>query len=168
MEKSIYQQITEHISDGVLEADFSLPDEKAGNSPLRFAPGAFDGICVYHMRHDELEADAEEQMADALKAAARGDYSGANELFHEWTKEHRTVSYIDDLQHYVLDHAEELDPEKMHQVALSLILLSDYIECVKVGLALLELFGEPEEELKEIIRSLGLYDEFTIFSVWNM
>ena len=42
------------------------------------------------------------------------------------------------------------------------------IECVKVGLALLELFSEPEDRIKEIIRRLGLYDEFTIFSVWNM
>ncbi len=168
MEKSIYQQITDHIFDGVLDADFSLPDEKVGWSPLRFAPGAFDGLCIYHMRHGELDADAAKQMAVALKTVAKGDYSGANELFHDWTKEHRTVTYIDDLQKYVLDHAKKLDPENVHRVALSMVLHSGYIECVKVGLALLELFGEPEEKLKEIIRRLGLYDEFTIFSVWNM
>lgn len=167
MEKSIYQQIADHVSDGVLDAGFSLPEE-AGNSPLRFAPGAFDGLCVYHMGHSELDADAAKQMAAALGTAAKGDCSGADTLFHEWTKEHRTVSYIDDLQNYVLDHAKELDPENVYRAALSMVLDSEHIECVKVGLALLELFGEPEEDLKEIIRCLGLYDEFTIFSVWNM
>lgn len=168
MEKSIYQQITDHISDGVLDADFSLPDEEVGWSPLRFAPGAFDGLCIYHMRHGELDADAAKQMAVALKTVAKGDYSRTNTLFHEWTKDHRTVSYIDDLQKYVLDHAKKLDPENVHRVALSMVLHSDYVECVKVGLALLELFAEPEDRIKEIIRRLGLYDEFTIFSVWNM
>ena len=168
MGKSIYQQIIEHISDGVLDNDFSLPDEKVGFSPLRFAPGAFDGMCIYHMSHSALDADAAEQMAVALKTAAMGDYSKANTLFREWTRDHRTVQYIDDLQAYVLDHAANLDPENVYRVALSMILDSDCIECVKVGMSLLELFGEPDEHLKEIIRNVGLYDEFTVFSVWNM
>ena len=120
------------------------------------------------MRHGELDADATKQMDIALKTAAKGDYTRANELFHDWTKEHRTVAYIDDLQKYVLDHAKQLNPQNVYRVALSMVLHSDHIECVKVGLALLELFGEPEEQLKEIIRRLGLYDEFTVFSVWNM
>ena len=38
MEKSIYRQILEHITDGVLEDGFSLPDENGSRSPLRFAP----------------------------------------------------------------------------------------------------------------------------------
>jgi hypothetical protein len=78
MEKSIFQQITDHISDGVLDADFSLPDEKVGWSPLRFAPGAFDGLCIYHMGHGELDADAANKMAVALQTVAKGDYSRAN------------------------------------------------------------------------------------------
>ena len=168
MAKSIYQQITGHISDGVLDSGFSLPDEKTDGSSLRFAPGAFDGMCIYHMGRGELDADAAKQMAVALKTAADGDYSKADTLFYEWTKEHRTVRYFDDLQKYVLDHAQRLDPGNVHRVALSMVLHSGYVECVKAGLVLLDLFGEPEEDIKEIIRRLGLYDEFTVFSVWNM
>ena len=168
MEKSIFRQIADRISGGVLDADFSLSDEEDGRYPFLFAPGAFDGMCIYHMGYSELDAEATEQMAAALKAAAKGDYSGANTRFYEWTKKHRTVRFIDDLQEYVLDHAQELDPENVHMIAFSMVLQSSYVECVKVGLALLELFGEPNESLKEIIRRVGLYDEFTIFSAWNM
>ena len=168
MEKSIYQQILEHISDGVLDDGFSLPDETGRRSPLRFAPGAFDGMCIYHFGHSAADAETEKQMAAALKAAAKGDFPEADILFYEWTKEHRAVTYIDDLQNFVYGHTKELDPGNVHRVALSMVLQSKHIECVKIGLELLELFGEPQENVKEIIRSLGLYDEFTIFSVWNM
>lgn len=168
MEKSIYRQILEHITDGVLEDGFSLPDENGSRSPLRFAPGAFDGMCIYHFGHGAPDAETTEQMAVALKAAARGDFPEADALFYEWTKGHRAVSYIDDIQNYVYGHAEKLDPGNVHHTALSMVLQSNHIECVKIGLELLELFGEPQENVKEIIRRLGLYDEFTIFSVWNM
>ena len=168
MEKSIYQQICDHISDGILDDSFSLPDEVQGFSPVRFAPGAFDGMCMYHMRVGGLDADSTKEMAVALKAAARGSFREADELFHEWTKEHRAISYIDDLQKYIMDHASKLDPGKMHYSAISLILHSRYIECVKIGLEILELFNEPDEKTKEILRRIGLYDEFTIFAVWNM
>jgi len=168
MEKSIYSQICDHITDGILSDSFSLPDEVAGASPLRFAPGAFDGMCMYHMRIDGLDADSTKEMAVALKAAAGGNFREADELFHEWAKEHRAIRFIDDLQKYIMDHASKLDPGRMHHSAVSLILHSPYIESVKIGLEILELFNEPDEKTKEIIRRVGLYDEFTIFAVWNM
>ena len=168
MGKSIYQQICDNITDGILNDSFSLPDEVQGDSPLRFAPGAFDGLCMYHMRSEGLDAESTKEMARALNVAASGNYPEANELFHEWTKEHRAIKYIDDLQKYVIDHASKLDAGKMYNTALSLILHSEYIESVKIGMELLELFSNPSDNLKEIIRRIGLYDEFTIFSVWNM
>jgi len=168
MENSIYHQVASHISKGILENNFSLPDEDGSQSPLKFAPGALDGMCLYHMRRGELDAEAEKQMAEALEEAAKGNFPKADALFHEWTKDHRTISYIDDFQNYVRAHAQELDPGNVHSVALAMVLHSEHIECVKVGLALFELFTEPNERLKVIIRDLGLYDEFTVFSVWNM
>ena len=168
MGKSIYQMITENISDGVLDSGFSLPDEVVGRSPLRLAPGAFDGMCIYHMGHHELDEDGARQMIAALKAAAKGSFSEADRSFCEWTKEYRAVCYIDDLQKCVIAHEKELDPVNVYHVALSMLIDSDHIECVKIGLELMELFGEPEERVKDIIRALGLYDEFTVFAVWNM
>lgn len=168
MNKSIYEKICENIENGVLRDDFYLPNDDADRSPVYFAPGAFDGVCMYHMGFSPLDAEAYRRMAQAIRTAAAGDVPEADKKFHAWTKDHQTVSYIDDLQHYVVEHAAKLDAGRLHHAALSMLLKSSYIECVKVGLALLEMFGEPDDKLKEMIRRIGLYDEFTIFSVWNM
>ena len=168
MAESIYQQIADNISGGVLDRNFSPVEEGDDQTSTMFAPGAMDGICMYHMRPEALDEEGRAQMAAALKAAAERSCQTADALFYEWAKEHRVISHIDDLQKYVIDHAGELDPGNVHYTALSLILYSCHIECVKTGLSLLELFREPAEDLKEIIRLLGLSDEFTVFSLWNM
>ncbi|MGN8764355.1 hypothetical protein [Hornefia butyriciproducens] len=168
MSKSIYGEICANLEAGFLRDDFYLSDEAADMSPVRFAPGAFDGICICHMEQRTLDAEAFRQMAHALRTAAAGNFSSADTQFHAWARDYRAVNYIDDLQRYVINHAEKLDANRLHQIAMLLLLHSNYIECVKVGLALLELFGEPDDQLKEMIRRIGLYDEFTLFSVWNM
>ena len=167
MAKSIYQLICDNIKNGVLEENFSAPDE-SDDSPIKWASGAMDGVYIFHMNHSGLNAAQTKEMARALKAAARGDYQEADILFFEWTKSNHAVGIIDELQGYVIDHAERLNPTNMHNTAMNLILNSEHTECVKIGLELLELFGDPDESIKEIVRRLGLCDDFTIFAVWNM
>ncbi len=168
MEKSIYQQICDHITDGTLDSGFALYEEDEDSSGISWAPGAMDGVSIYHMHHAGLDAAQTKGMARALKCAAVGNYPETDVLFYEWTKAVRAVSCIDELQKYVIDHARTLDAENVFNTALTMVLYSAHIECVKIGLELLELFGDPQENLKEIIRRVGLYDEFTIFAVWNM
>ena len=168
MTASIYQLICAHLTDGGLDDTFELPNESPDPSGIRFAPGAMDGITVYHMGHSELRKDQIKGMAEALSAASANDYEEADRLFAAWTKEVRAVSAVDDLQQYVIDHAGELNPNHIYSVASNLILGSAHIECVKIGLVLLELFKSLDDILKEPIRRLGLCDEFTLFAVWDM
>lgn len=166
MEKSIFELISENITEGVLKEGFSLPEES--DYAIQFAPGALDGIYIYHMPHNYLNDEDFTQMAEAVNSAAEGNAQKAEQLFSEFTKEHRAISVIDELQGYIIDHRTELSAASLHSAAVHMILESSHIECVKIGLSLLELFGEPAEGLKEVMRILGLCDEFTIFSVWNM
>ena len=168
MEKSIYQQICDKITDGILDSDFALYEQDSDASEIKWAPGALDGVYIYHMPHADLDAAQAKRMARALKCAAGGDFPKADAMFFEWTKDVRAVSCIDELQKYVIGHERSLDAGNVFHTALFLVLYSTHIECVKIGLELLELFGDPQEKLKEIIRRIGLYDEFTIFAVWNM
>ncbi len=69
MAKSIYQLICDNIKDGVLEENFSAPDE-SDDSPIRWASGAMDGVYIFHMNHSGLNATQTKEMARALKAAA--------------------------------------------------------------------------------------------------
>lgn len=167
MEKSIYQQICDNITDGILDCDFILHEQDSDDS-VKWAPGALDGVRIYHMSHTGMDAVQLKGMVRALKVAICGDFSKADAMFFEWTKDVRAINCIDELQNYIIDHSQTLEVRNIFHTALSLVLYSKHVECVKIGLELLELFGDPQESLKEIIRRIGLYDEFTIFAVWNM
>lgn len=168
MNGSIYQQISDNIRDGKLAADFLIEEDSPSESGVRFAPGARDGIARYHMGREQLSAGASKEMVKAIKCAARGEGTAADGMFAEWCREHRVIQVIDDLQNYIFTHKNRLDPDGLYRTAIYLILYSRHIECVKVGLVILELMGEPGHDVKEIIRRLGLSDEFTIFALWNM
>ena len=167
MEKSIYERISGSLVDGVLPDGFSLPDE-ADSAPVKFAPGAFDGICIYHMGLDELDDEGRAELGRALASASTGDRAETDALFFEWTKKHRAISMVDEVQNYVRDHKEELKIGYMYQSAKYMVLHSTHVECVKIGLELLEMFKGPMADVTDAVRLLGLYDEFTIFAVWNL
>lgn len=168
MEKSIYQIICDHISDGILPADFSLPDENKDKSPIRWAPGALDGAYFYHGHLGGVDDAGTKQMARALKTAAAGSYKEAEKLFVDFTGNHSAIDAVDSMQQYILDHAKRLDAGNIFRAGLYMILHSTHIECVKIGLELLELFEITEENIREIICRLALYPEFSLYAVWNM
>ncbi len=79
MRKSIYEMICENITEeGVLREDFALPQED--DSAVRWAPGAQDGVILYHMGMEGVDAAAGKQMARALKQAASGNYPETDAL----------------------------------------------------------------------------------------
>jgi len=164
-QKSIYEYITDNIVDGRLPRDFSLGPFRKGDRAL-FADGAGDGIAIYHMAPPELPQDLNARIARGLEQARVDDYEGANATFVALTDAHSAITLIDAIQQYVLGHGAELDAQALWAYATFFLFISDEIELVKVGLSLLELFGEPEEEVKEVVRTLGLSDEFTIFAAW--
>ena len=167
MEKPIYELISENIKDGVLAEGFSLPEE-ADSAPVKFAPGAFDGISIYHMGLDELDDEGRAELGRVLLCASTDKRAETDAMFFEWTKKHRALSMVDEIQNYVRGHQQELKIGYLYQSAKYLILHSAHIECVKIGLELLELFKEPPADIADAVRALGLYNEFTMFAVWNL
>ncbi len=168
MKRSIYQMICDHMKEGILDPAFSLPEEDADPSMPSFAPGALDGIMVYHMGFEPLNAAQAKQMARAVRAAAAGRQEEAEQLFEVWTKDVRAVRGVDALQQYVARHANQLDPQNVYETARRMVLRSCDPECVKVGLELLEMLSAPDEEIRTIIRRLGLCEDFSLCAVWNM
>ena len=168
-EKPIFDIITENMVDGRLPDDFAIRDDGFQGDPrLRMAPGAMDGICIYHMGPAELSDEGRKMIACAVQAAAAGD-DNAYELFEALGDKYRAVTIIDDVQQYILEHANELNQGELLRFSVEeLIFRSRTLECVKYGLVITELYGDFSDDHKWIFRQLGLYDEFTIFVVFNM
>ncbi len=167
MSKSIYKTICDNISDGIIPPDFSLPEEDP-DTPVHWAPGAMDGVCMFHTRHEPLDPAGRRQMIKALKSASDGNYPETEALFAELTREHRAVSIVDEMLDYITDHEAELNAGNIYDFAFSMLVHSTHIECVKIALELQEIFTIIDEDVREIIRRLGLYEEFTLFAIWNM
>lgn len=168
MERSVYQLIMDNINgDGRLDPGFSLPPSE-NEKGIIWAPGAFDGVYIYHMPPAVPDAEEMEKISEALNCASNDEFDRAGSLFADITARTRAVSVIDELQRYIIDHIDQLDPNNIFQFAMHMVLGSDNAECVKIGLELFEVFDITEESIKNIIRNIGLYDEFTLYSVWNM
>ena len=167
MNRSIYESIKEAIVDGQLPGDFSLPESTVGEGGVSFADGALDGITLYHMPPFEMKESDYQVMTEALNAAADHKFEIADSLFAQFSKENRAIAVCDDFQNYILDNQGSLKPGNLYEYAVGLIRSSDNRECVKYGLLILELLV-ANDEVKDIIRTLALSDEFTFFCVYIM
>lgn len=146
-----------------LGKDFSLPNDEEG---LKYIDGAKDGICVYHMGAAEITQKDIEEINTVITIANTGDYDQADSVLEKLCERIRVVNFIDELQDCILARKDEIE-DKFYIYSLHLMTQSANIECVKAGMMIQELFGQSEE-VKGMVRTLGLSDEFTLYSVFIM
>ena len=146
-----------------LGKDFSLPSDEKG---LRYVDGAKDGICAYHMGAAEITKKDIEEINKVITLANTGDYDQADSVLEKLCERIRVVNFIDELQDCILDRKDEIE-DKFYVYSLHLMTQSANIECVKVGMMIQELFTQSDE-VKGMVRTLGLSDEFTLYSVFIM
>lgn len=163
----VYELILRNIRSGELPESFSLPSDPVEEGYL-FADGAWDGICMYHMDRRVMGADEKKLMIKALNYASTADSMNAEITFAELGKRFRAIMAVDDIQDYILKHAKKLPIGNVCQAAMGIVLQSSDKEAVKYALSILELIPLKDEASKEIVRRIGLSDEFTIFAVWIM
>ncbi len=165
--RPIYEHIMSSVVDGKLPVDFSLVEYDESDFKIRMADGAMDGISVYHMSRPTLPEDIVGTIAQALEAACAGDYETAGAKLSSLLDEHRAINLIGQIQQAVIEVAPKVDPQALYAYATFPIFTSTDREMVKMGLSILEVFNEPDDKTKELIRTFGLCDEFTIFCAWN-
>ena len=146
-----------------LGKDFSLPSDEKG---LRYVDGAKDGICAYHMGAADITKKDIEEINKVITLANTGDYDQADIVLEKLCERIRVVNFIDELQDCILDRKDEIE-DKFYVYSLHLMTQSANIECVKVGMMIQELFTQSDE-VKGMVRTLGLSDEFTLYSVFIM
>lgn len=167
IKKSIYEIIKENLVDGTLPKTFSLPSDQSEHE-LCFADGAMDGIAIYHMMgHSEVSAESMSKLETLLHNISDGNFALGLEILCKFAKESSALNTINELEGFIYDNTDWINPNHLHQFAIDCMMGNDR-ELIKFGMEMIEVFTEPDEKIKEIIRTLGLSDEFTIFAIFNM
>ena len=116
MKKSIYEIILENIQeDGKLPENFSLPKEYKDKTEFTFAPGALDGIYIYHFGvPDEKIEKAKVCIKKAIDFINQEEITKANKEFEKiFKKDIRAISIIDEICSCIHHNSENLDPQKI-------------------------------------------------------
>lgn len=154
MNVSIYDHIKNNIKDGRLPANFTLPEncEKEG---VKFACGAMDGIMMYH-----FGGQPEDNVDGIINALSDNDIPSA---VKEAVGTKQALFLCDALQREITKE-KKYSANELCKIALELIKTSDSAEAVKTGFSLLELIDTGKvTEVREILRTFGLCDEFTLW-----
>lgn len=160
--------IADHMVDGRLPELFSLKDfDELGNN-IRYADGAKDGILLSHFGLSPLPGTVDTKIDEALMEACKGNYESADQAFLDLAAEFRIVELVDKIQERILRKSSFMDENALYSYAIASITSSTKKPLPKVGLTIMELYGEPEDRLKGFLRTLGLSDEYTLFVAWNM
>ena len=165
----LFKYISDAVVNGELPEDFSLPKLSDDNCVIAYADGAIDGIGIYHMQAKELTESDLSLIAEAIQAVNNRDFDKADELFLKLSETVNALYAIDAIQKYIVDNKDALKAGNLSEYATTLVKLSSNRECVKYGLTVLELFDtDRNESIKNDIRTIGLSDEFTLFSIYVM
>lgn len=169
MARSLFHCISEAVdSEGMLPLDFHLPPVEDEKKAI-FADGAMDGINIYHMGFSPMSEEEEQELLKLLITANDGDIDNATSGFASFCKKHRAVTIIDDVQDAILNNQDDLSVQNMVRFAFHLLTETSDRECVKIGLIILELVDTSKDpDLMTVIRTMGLSDEFTLFTVFIM
>ena len=163
---SIYELIKDSLVEGKLPEGFCLP--RTQEDDIVFADGALDGIYLYHAQPTEISDEDYSLLVEAIDMASNHDFEKANELFEKISINNRAITICDVLQGYIFNNSETILVDNMLEFAMKQIRFSNNIECIKYGLIILETICTNNEELKEIVRTLSLSDEFTLYCVFIM
>jgi hypothetical protein len=163
--QAIYAFINAHKKLGEYELSKeaeNLPDEEIlfKDKSVRWAPGALDGAFGHHADSNP-EKEGPRKIFFTLKKLLNAPSKENIKFFYNLAIDDNVVDYIDHLLP-MLTKDTNLDYERLKQFAAWLATESPDRGPVKVAIAILGIF--PGEENKNIITTLGLHEEFTLYS----
>jgi len=167
MNRSIYNQINSAVNaqSGKLPSDFTLEKDKREPNQLTYAPGAMDGIGIFHMSKGNPKTTAKKVVALLMKYFKTKDHKYITKI-EELLTDDRTLSIVDDVLEQIKSNRGKINADSIVESALELAKNSDNAEIVKIGLALLGLFELSDYlEATAIVSILGVYDDFTLFAI---
>lgn len=159
------EYIKESLIDGELPRDFRLPEEVTNNS-LPYEDGAKDGIEIYHSYPSEMTEESPLFLDEMLRAAAEENLDAAFICLLGFAQMNSPISVTREFQRYIAGQ-DLIGHDKLFNFALACLLHCD-ADIIKYGLLMTALYPEPFDSAKDVIRTLGLCNEFTIYVIFNM
>lgn len=160
--QSIYRFLSPYAqgSEPLPESAEKLPDDKTEEGELRWVAGGMDGAFGHHGGGGGTEETAE-QLLVALSAAAESPTKGNMLKLYNLLKDASPLDYIDTLMEK-LPQTSSLSPQKVRDLMQWLAMESPDRNPVKCAIAVLAFF--PSEENQALVSTLGLHEEFTLYS----
>jgi len=161
---SIYEHIASHVpvdEPRLSEGGDTLPDEERVNagSRIRWAAGALDDVVSHHMAEGDNDELTEKTVQLVLAYCESPTASTKAELYQH-VIEGNTLPLIDPIIETLIGN-DQLDHERLYDLAYSFVTEATDREPVKFGTAILGLYRNPENET--LFQTLGRHEEFTLF-----
>ena len=161
---SIYEHLRAHTDGGREELSKEaegLPDEGRWDPGpmLRWCAGAMDGVTSHHMSAADSRQEAT-ALLNLIRTYCTTPTYGNKLTIHEHLMQQSVLPLIDPLLK-LLAETRDINTDRLFDLAKSFATESPDREPVKLGIALLGLRGDSAN--KEIFRTLGLHDEFTLY-----
>lgn len=161
---SIYDHIRSHTDTtqpGLTEGGEALPDEARVNegSQIRWAAGALDGVMGHHVGgadNDELVRKA----VDLVLAYCESPTATTKHALYQHVIEGSTLPLIDPIIETLVGN-QQLNHQRLYELASSFVSEAPDREPVKFGIAILGLFHNPENET--LFQTIGRHEEFTLY-----
>ena len=173
---SIYQVLYDNLDEqGRLPRDFSLMgalQDQSGSQSFFFS----DGFMEANVTGSDKGEEACPELIAVVEQILAGNYGEAVRNLKAYfapEEEHLMNQVVLPLQHWIYDHRDTVDPERLIWFSGHLILEADQVELVKFALTLLEFYDLSEdEEFPDMLHLLAQCNEFTLFclrdfSVWD-
>ena len=176
--RSLYETIVADIAerDGILGIDYSPADvkdqltydnEAVTSEGVTWAPGAMDGVQLYHGGIAGYVASGDEYRAigEAVKALFAGDLEQFEKIVSGF--EAPVVGLVSEIYSYIDENEYRLDLMTGALYALEVMTTSSNIECIKFAMCVTccQDLSENENAIR-IVRDLSYYEEFTLFCLY--
>lgn len=161
--QSIYDHVRAHVPagrPGLDDAGLALPDDADFDGPVRFAPGAMDGIPILHGSAEANSTLLESVLGLVLGALRRADRPDIVRQLDVRLKKVDFLSVVDPLAGRL--HAANPDWRMVARLGRRLATESTTRNGVKLGIALLGMVSG--EDTEDVLLTLGRHEEFTLYS----
>lgn len=163
---SLYEHIRRHLQPdgvGLAPEGETLPDEEEkDDSELQWSAGALDGTMGHHFGAGE-DPENIEQTLSALRAVLNRAETARFRDLYEWLRQGRAVGLADPLLEALRESHASQPLDRLRDLARWLATQAPDREPVKIGMAILGLFGEEDED-RDLFLTLGRHEELTLFA----